>query len=236
MVSVSSRTIFAASVALMLGLSSAHAAVVNDTNTNATPNGSFATAQGVDSSFTTEYRDYVPNAGVAGWEWVSIHDSAPRVPAETTPYYSFSVFSGQSFIFDVDFADERESGQSSDADFDSLIELFVGSDDAGVLNPEDFLAANNDAPLPADPGSENSTQFPGAAPTHIYDSYLVYTFAYTGHAVIKLSDDGSGLEYGEYELQISRSLSPVPVPAAVWLFGSALIGFVGMSRRRSIKT
>jgi hypothetical protein len=28
--------------------------------------------------------------------------------------------------------------------------------------------------------------------------------------------------------------SPVPVPAAVWLFGTALIGFVGMSRRRKV--
>ena len=29
-------------------------------------------------------------------------------------------------------------------------------------------------------------------------------------------------------------LNPVPVPAAVWLFGTALIGFVGISRRRKI--
>ena len=30
------------------------------------------------------------------------------------------------------------------------------------------------------------------------------------------------------------SVSAVPVPAAVWLFGTALIGFVGMSRRRKV--
>jgi hypothetical protein len=30
------------------------------------------------------------------------------------------------------------------------------------------------------------------------------------------------------------TLSPVPVPAAVWLFGTALIGLVGMSRRRKV--
>jgi hypothetical protein len=30
------------------------------------------------------------------------------------------------------------------------------------------------------------------------------------------------------------SLNPVPVPAAVWLFGTALIGFIGMSRRRKV--
>jgi len=28
--------------------------------------------------------------------------------------------------------------------------------------------------------------------------------------------------------------NPVPVPAAIWLFGTALIGFVGMSRRRKV--
>ena len=30
------------------------------------------------------------------------------------------------------------------------------------------------------------------------------------------------------------AINPVPVPAAVWLFGTALIGFVGMSRRRKV--
>ena len=28
--------------------------------------------------------------------------------------------------------------------------------------------------------------------------------------------------------------SPVPVPAAVWLFGTALVGFIGLSRRRKL--
>ena len=30
-------------------------------------------------------------------------------------------------------------------------------------------------------------------------------------------------------------VSPVPVPAAVWLFGSALLGFVSLSRRKKLK-
>ena len=33
---------------------------------------------------------------------------------------------------------------------------------------------------------------------------------------------------------VAQSLSPVPVPAAIWLFGTALIGFVGMSRKRKV--
>jgi hypothetical protein len=42
---------------------------------------------------------------------------------------------------------------------------------------------------------------------------------------------------GVTKLNISVAApSAVPVPAAVWLFGTALIGFFCMSRRRSIKT
>lgn len=33
---------------------------------------------------------------------------------------------------------------------------------------------------------------------------------------------------------LKLDLNPVPVPAAVWLFGTALIGFVGYSRRRKL--
>jgi hypothetical protein len=34
--------------------------------------------------------------------------------------------------------------------------------------------------------------------------------------------------------EVAFSVSPVPVPAAAWLFGTALIGFVGMSRRTKV--
>ena len=40
---------------------------------------------------------------------------------------------------------------------------------------------------------------------------------------------------GANELTISNfSVSPVPVPAAFWLFGTALVGFIGISRRRKV--
>lgn len=42
--------------------------------------------------------------------------------------------------------------------------------------------------------------------------------------------------YGSYDgvtdTEINFSASPVPIPAAVWLFGSGLIGLVGIGRRR----
>ncbi|MCP4984337.1 MAG: PEP-CTERM sorting domain-containing protein [Gammaproteobacteria bacterium] len=34
--------------------------------------------------------------------------------------------------------------------------------------------------------------------------------------------------------EVRFDLNPIPVPAAIWLFGTALVGFVGMSRRRKM--
>ena len=66
-----------------------------------------------------------------------------------------------------------------------------------------------------------------------------------GSKYVKTNSDGSikllngneipknGTNTPEY-LSAKLTVSPVPVPAAVWLFGTALIGFVGMSRRTKI--
>jgi hypothetical protein len=44
-------------------------------------------------------------------------------------------------------------------------------------------------------------------------------------------------EYGDEDLVIgklgsSSTLSPVPIPAAVWLLGSGLLGLIGIRRRK----
>ncbi len=44
-----------------------------------------------------------------------------------------------------------------------------------------------------------------------------------------------GIEIAQYGIQIGQpgSVSPVPVPAAAWLFGSGLLGMAGIIRRRN---
>lgn len=44
----------------------------------------------------------------------------------------------------------------------------------------------------------------------------------------------SGIGFGGDDLYFTQIASPIPLPAAAWLFGTALIGFVGYSRRRKI--
>ena len=41
---------------------------------------------------------------------------------------------------------------------------------------------------------------------------------------------------GSYQMTVDSDIQAVPVPAAVWLFGSALMGLVGVTRRSSKKT
>jgi hypothetical protein len=60
-----------------------------------------------------------------------------------------------------------------------------------------------------------NTIFFGIFPDHPFQSFSLIN---TGFA------DGWGID--------NMILSPVPVPAAVWLFGTALIGLVGFSKRR----
>jgi len=43
-----------------------------------------------------------------------------------------------------------------------------------------------------------------------------------------------GIGFEGDDLYFTRIVSPIPVPAAVWLFATALVGFIGLSRRRKI--
>jgi len=55
---------------------------------------------------------------------------------------------------------------------------------------------------------------------------------FTGRERKRDTTDGTE-SYIASELTL-KSVSAVPVPAAVWLFGTALIGFIGFSRRTSV--
>ena len=50
-----------------------------------------------------------------------------------------------------------------------------------------------------------------------------------GFGAVATGNNGSGVFYDNLEF---AQVAPVPVPAAAWLFGSALIGLVGLARRR----
>jgi len=57
--------------------------------------------------------------------------------------------------------------------------------------------------------------------------------ALSGIKSITLHGNGDWVVFDD--LTYNSSLSPVPVPAAAWLFGTALVGFAGWSRRKQKK-
>ena len=110
-------------------------------------------------------------------------------------------------------------------------------------NPTDELAKLNELlaglATPRDPVSYvNKTDLGGNTFTtdrryfSIKQATLIWYFENTsgGSLTVDLGTDTNNYshwtEYGP--------VSAVPVPAAVWLFGTALIGFVGISRRRKV--
>jgi PKD repeat protein len=59
-------------------------------------------------------------------------------------------------------------------------------------------------------------------PLHIYQSPGTY------FAQLAVEDDFGQIDFSTIEINVSA----VPVPAAVWLFGSGLIGLIGIARRK----
>lgn len=60
----------------------------------------------------------------------------------------------------------------------------------------------------------------------------------TGHcqadSIIDASEDSAGFagQYTQWDFDITVAAAAVPVPAAAWLFGSGLLGLVGVARRK----
>lgn len=86
------------------------------------------------------------------------------------------------------------------------------------------------------PGDDFRVQFGeganGKNTTLGVSGWLSWT-AVVGNCAI-CGDPDVGITSGTGRGDINIDLSPVPVPAALWLFGSALVGFIGFSRRRNI--
>jgi len=151
--------------------------------------------------------------------------------ARTVDLWSFSTTGGTT-TFDIyawDF-----NGTS----LDPMIWLF---NDDGSLDTVDLIAENDDSNNTLGDGSNSTLDSYLSAPLGAGD----YILAIGSCCDFGASDIIDGLQYEFpspnpvasetalfYQLTTSNNVSPVPVPAAVWLFGSGLFGLVGIARRR----
>ncbi len=116
---------------------------------------------------------------------------------------SFDNFSGQALTFSFDYNVMLNAETTGDAEALAIVDML---DDLGFV---DILASADDISVPQALGSAVAL-----------GSSLSFTLEDGGFNLISGFVDSSG------------SASAVPVPAAVWLFGSGLLGLVGIARRK----
>ncbi len=140
-----------------------------------------------------------------------------------------------------------------DADGSSLLSvagLIEGAgtdyDSPGTGQPPNLPGANNADPdfqvtmgfraVPAPPVQPNGVN-PGEELTVLFDTGGV-SFASIldeiADGTIRMGIHVQGFASGGSESFVNNGPSPVPLPGAVWLFGSALLGLVGITRRKSV--
>ena len=147
-----------------------------------------------------------------------------------------------SSIADVYFDDGSLLGIASLIDFDDGFGGDMGVDFSQGASPGNLPAANNASPpfqatagfladsdSPVQPNGVNPGEWLGI----IFDLQGAQTYA---DVIAELSDGRLriGLHVQGFGDGGSESFvnNPVPVPAAVWLFGSGLLGLVGVARRK----
>jgi hypothetical protein len=82
----------------------------------------------------------------------------------------------------------------------------------------------------------------GGSQSFIANLLTANTGVFSAQYLLNLSDEDLGASSTRQNYQLTLNLTgnvvaettPVPVPGAVWLFGSAMFGFLGVSRRKTI--
>ncbi|MCP4343383.1 MAG: VPLPA-CTERM sorting domain-containing protein [Desulfobulbaceae bacterium] len=209
------KRLIAVAVLLFISIGSVHALTSNGV-AESEPNDHYLQAMNINSYFAygTDPDIETGSSGILANYSATIFGEGG---GSTYDYYSFSVGTGandlktgQILYFDIDDAENRG--------IDTYLLLFD-------TNGAALLAENDDAP---------QGQGPGDVLPVTSNSFLEYTFTDPGTYYITVGEYlGPGMagpisSLGSYVLHVSA----VPIPAAVWLFGSALAGLGLMTRKR----
>jgi len=95
--------------------------------------------------------------------------------------------------------------------------------------------ANGDMTMYNNSGQSGTLEFLQAVNNSLTNAETLTIFLTAGSYTITAGgaiDPASGAHSGTYAIQ--ASMAPVPVPGAVWLFGSAMAGLIGFGRRKAV--
>lgn len=195
---------------------SANAALFSEIEANDT----IVTAQNIDGAFDLSFNSLIENSAGVNTSTFVPHVEILSVGdfSGTSDFYTFTASAGDKVVLDIDCVYAPTvygCGPSPFGTFDALVVLY---DPGG--SP---VFAGGDSSLLIDTGS---------APGGTLDSFLEIVLPVGGLWTIEVDDEVFGPipAGGEYILNVS--LAPVPIPAAVWLFGSGLLGLVTVARRK----
>jgi hypothetical protein len=197
----------------------AEAGLVTDLGSN----GTLATAQSIDGSFTLDFSADIGNAAGLNTSTSMPHVTIQGTGDGTFDYYSFTVAGTSLAIFDIDYG--KTPGQPGS--MDTMIAVWAA---------DGTLVAYDDDEWNLGAGAGGSV--------HGYDSFLqleltagLYVVGVSEYWTTALATGGWGRcsnppDLGDtYTLQVSVA-DPVPEPMTLTLFGSGLLGLGVLRRRR----
>jgi hypothetical protein len=106
----------------------------------------------------------------------------------------------------------------------------TGSTETGLNFSGWTVAWNTLAAIPMGSGAWGTGYTNGVA-RFVWDGVYGHTYTLDYHGTVPLGDP-SNFGGVQYALHLEGVVNPVPIPAAVWLLGSGLLGLVGVARRR----
>jgi hypothetical protein len=176
-----------------------------------------------------------------------VHEGGPAqgnnqlsVFSDYNPWSPFTAGAGttiQAFVYrDVGFIDASDVGTTLTFSFDAKLgnlaapsqaEAFIKVLDAvgGTYNEWVNIVFDSDANL--------TTDWSGGSVSFLVDASLVGQLVQVGFNNTATDWGASGVVYDNLCVGSGCGAPAVPVPAAVWLFGSGLLGLVGVARRKS---
>lgn len=106
----------------------------------------------------------------------------------------------------------------------------VGAYSPGLFGENHLINSDSFAWFLSDEGFDAGLLIVNETSFFIFDGFQ--SFSYTDKYSNSPTGFGDGTHMTWLLVSDTQNLSPVPVPAAAWLFGSALLGFAGWSRHK----
>ncbi len=217
-------TKLATAAVLALGISSAADAVVYDIS---------AVLNGSDGAFSYSGFHYAGNAG-SGVDGDGNPQTGTALIGIPQTSGSFGTYDDVSGAFDVTLATDLLGIPTFS------LSGFMTFDNSGYLSPSSTLEITFNTLL-----GDFTTDFifgqgvvccnTSTNPPNSFNNGLMTLWGNNDPAALDLSNSFLSKYFADpvLGLDLRIELTPVPVPAAVWLFGSGLLGLVGVARRKS---